>query len=76
MFIEESSSQGTSRLCFPPKLGELPVGSVYRRIVTSCVCGRGNVYVVCVCVCLCVSVCVSVWAITFEAFDIETSFLV
>ena len=25
---------------------------------------------------LCVSVCVSVWAITFECLDIETSFLV
>ena len=28
------------------------------------------------CVCVCVSVCVPVWAITFEAVDIETSFLV
>ena len=42
--------------------------------ITSRVCGRGNVFVVSVCVCL--SVCLSVWAVTFEAFDIETSFLV
>ena len=57
-------------------------------IITSCVCGRGNVFVVCVCVCVSVSVCQSVslsvglsvcvpaWAIIFEPFGIETSFLV
>ena len=37
-------------------------------VITSRVCGRGNVFVV--------SVCLSVWAITFEQIDIETSFLV
>ena len=31
---------------------------------------------VCLSVCVCVSVSLSVWAITFEAIDIETSFLV
>ena len=41
--------------------------------ITSRVCGRGNVFVVCVCVCVSV---LSVWAITFEPVDIETSFLV
>ena len=30
----------------------------------------------CLCVCVCVSVCLSIWAITFEPADIETSFLV
>ena len=61
-------------------------------IITSRVCGRGNVFVVsvcvcvsvclsvcvfvCVCVCVFVSVCVSVQPITFEPVDIETSFLV
>ena len=49
---------------------------------SSRVCGRGNVFVVSVCVCVCQSVsvcmcvCLSVWAITFEPVDIETSFLV
>ena len=42
--------------------------------ITSRVCGRGNVFVVSVCLCVCV--CLSVWAITFEWVDIETSFLV
>ena len=42
--------------------------------ITSCVCGRGNVFVMSVCVCVCVSVCLSVRAITFEPVDIETSF--
>ena len=39
---------------------------------------QGNVFIlfVCVCVCVCLSVCVSVWAITFECLNIETSFLV
>ena len=55
-------------------------------VITYRVCGRGNVFIVslclCVCacvyrcVCACVSVCLSVWVITFEAVDIETSFLV
>ena len=31
---------------------------------------------VCVCVCVCLPVCLSVQAITFEAADTETSFLV
>ena len=43
-------------------------------IITSRLCGRGNVFIVSVCVCVCL--CPSVWAITFEAVDIETSFLV
>ena len=43
-------------------------------VITSRVCGRGNVFVVSVCLCVCL--CVSVWAITFEPVDIETSFLV
>ena len=49
-----------------------------KRIITSHVCGRGNVFVVSLCVFLSVYVCVclSVQAITFEAVDIETSFLV
>ena len=37
---------------------------------------EGNVFILCVCVCVCLSVCESVWAITFECLDIETSFLV
>ena len=49
-------------------------------VVTSRVCGRGSVFIVSVClrvcVCVCVCVCVSVQAITFEAVDIETLFLV
>ena len=43
-------------------------------IITSRVYGRCNVFVVSLCVCL--SVCLSVWIITFEAVDIETSYLV
>ena len=43
-------------------------------IFTSRVCCRSNVFVVCVCVSVCV--CLSVQTITFEAVDIETSFLV
>ena len=39
-------------------------------VVTSCVSGRGNVFIVFVCL------SVSVRAITFEPVDIETSFLV
>ena len=46
--------------------------NILHVLVTARVCGRGNVFVVCVCM----SVCLSVWAITFEAVDIETSFLV
>ena len=44
-------------------------------IVTSRVCGWGNVFVMSMCVCLLVylSVCLSVWAITFKAVDIEPS---
>ena len=45
-------------------------------VFTSRACGRGNVFVVSVCLCVCVSVCLSVRAITFEAVDKETSFLV
>ena len=40
---------------------------------TSRVSGRGNIFVASVC--HCVSVCLSVWVITFEAVDMETSFL-
>ena len=51
-------------------------------IITSRVCGKGNVFVMsvcvcicaCVCVCVCMCVCLSVQAITFERVDIETSF--
>ena len=48
------------------------------EIVTSRVCGTGNVFVVCVCVSLsvCLSVCLFVRAITFEPVEIETSILV
>ena len=42
-------------------------------IFTSCVCGRGNVFIVCVSACLCV--CLSIQAITFETVDIEPLFL-
>ena len=41
-----------------------------QKVITSRVCGRGNVFVVSVCV------CVSVRSITFEVVDTETSFLV
>ena len=49
---------------------------IYRGIFTSRASGRGNVFVVSVSVCVSVCVSVSVWAITFEQIDIETSFLV
>ena len=42
------------------------------HLFTSNICSRGNVFIMSVCVC----VCLSVWAITFEPVDIETSFLV
>ena len=42
-------------------------------VIASSVCGRGNIFIVSVCGS--VSVCLSVWAIMFEAVDIETSFL-
>ena len=50
-------------------------------LVTAHVCGKAMcLYSVCVsvclCVCVCVCVCLSVWAITFECFDIKTKFLV
>ena len=49
-------------------------------VITSCLCSIGNVFIMSVCVsvyvCVCLSVCLSVWGITFEPFDIETSFLV
>ena len=48
--------------------------AVVRLVITSRVCGRGNVFVMSVCLCVCV--CLSVRAITFERVDIETSFLV
>ena len=44
------------------------VMTIFENFITSYVSGGGNVFVV--------SVCVSVWAITFEPVDIETSFLV
>ena len=47
-------------------------------IITSRVCGRGDVFIVYVCVyqCDCLSVCVSIQDTTFEAVDIETLCLV
>ena len=45
-------------------------------IITSRICGRGNVFIVYVHVCVCVCVCLFVRAITFEPVNIETSFLV
>ena len=49
----------------------LPPTYVIDIMFSSCLC-----VCVCVYVCVCVSVCLSVWAITFEWVDIETSFLV
>ena len=48
------------------------VGNVFGHVCVS-VCVS---VCVCVCLCVCVSVFLSVQAITFEALDIETSFLV
>ena len=64
-----------SHVC-PANTNEWTLQQPVLLLITSRVCGRGNVFVVCVCLSVCLSVCVSVQAITFEAIDIETSFLV
>ena len=63
-------------ICFTLPSGEEQNHGLQRYkfvVVTSRICGRGNVFVMSVCLCVCV--CLSVWAITFD-IDIKTSFLV
>ena len=54
----------------PLKDFTLAVGWNIQSIITSRVCGRGNVFLLS----MCLPVCMSVLAIIFDVVDVETSF--